>query len=133
MRAALASALLLLVASRPALALEGTTNNQLLESCDQKMIVTGYDESGRLKQVGESLDGFCEGFIRATYAAFSSINKCASYNNDPNLLLSIYRTYLKDVSPAIDDDAFQTLYRSFSRIATCNRQKPQATTQSLEK
>ena len=106
-----------------ALAAQSITNQELTKSCSEKTIVTGYDEAGKIVKIGESVDGFCSGFIRASFAAFERDKPCdrlARSEIDVNFLLSIYQQYIQDKSPNISQDAFQTLQNAFSRIPRCN-------------
>lgn len=96
-----------------------TRNQDLVETCAKKTMVMGYNESKILVQVGESLDEFCSGYIRASYSAYRSINKCQIRNDDPAFLLSVYQRYLKDNNISASTDAFKTLMLAFNRIPNC--------------
>ena len=64
--AVLAICLLAVWAPRPSLSLE---LDGFLKQCSSKTTVMGYDERGNLVKVGETLSGYCEGFLQGMLAA----------------------------------------------------------------
>lgn len=102
-------------------------NQELMDSCAQKTIVTGYDENQKIVQVGESIDGFCSGYLKATFSAFVASTGCDPKNTDVNFLLSVYEKYTEDKKPIPTAGAFETLMKAFTRIANCNAPKQQKT------
>ena len=95
------------------------TNGELEKTCAQRTIVTGYDENKKISQIGESIDGFCAGFIRASFEAFSTSQKCDAAGENPDFLLSVYSLYLKKHKPSDASSAYETLRIAFSRIPDC--------------
>ena len=99
------------------------TNAELEQFCAQKTIVTGYDEDKKITQIGESIDGFCAGYIRATFESFSSNEKCDAAGSNLDFLLSVYSHYLKMHKVDYGVSARKTLITAFSRIPDCNTSK----------
>lgn len=97
------------------------TNGDLQNACAQRTIVTGYDENRKITQIGESIDGFCFGFIRASFESISTNQKCSSAGDNTEFLLSVYMHFLKDRKPDADSSAYKTLRDAFARIPDCAR------------
>lgn len=97
------------------------TNADLQKACAQRTIVTGYDENKKITQIGESIDGFCSGFIRASFESISTNQKCSSAGDNPEFLLSVYLHFLKERSLDANSSAYKALRDAFSRIPDCAR------------
>ena len=106
--------------SSPAEASGFVTNDALEHACSQRTIVTGWDEGKKLTTIGDSIDGFCAGFIRATIESFSPNRKCSVAGENLDFLLSVYSHYLKTNTIPSEASALSTLRIAFARIPDCS-------------
>lgn len=95
------------------------TNDELQKSCAETTIVMGRDEAKELVRAGEKLDGFCSGYLQATFSAFASNAKCKAEDTSPDFLLSVYEQYVKDKKIAASANASNTLMQAFRRVPNC--------------
>lgn len=95
------------------------TNEQLAKACSEKTIVYGRDDKKQLVLAGEKLDGFCAGYIQATFSALLNSSSCKEKDSDPDYLLSVYRQYVKDMKVPDNSSASATLTKAFRRVSEC--------------
>ncbi len=94
------------------------SNEELRKSCGEKTIVMGRDEDKRLVRAGETLGGFCSGYLLASFGAYGSNPECKK-DVSPEFLLSVYEQYIKDKKVPNSASASNTLRQAFQRIASC--------------
>jgi len=95
-----------------------TSNDELMKSCEKKTIV--FNKQG--DQVGEKLDGFCSGYLQATFHALlnSKGSECKiSEAKEADYLFSVYQTYIKEKKTAPSERASSTLLQAFKRALDC--------------
>jgi hypothetical protein len=99
----------------------GLSNGELQKICAQKTIV--YNQQGN--KVGEKLrDGFCAGYLQATFHAFRNSSQiiCGSDSKEEKsaeYLYSIYETYITDKKVSQSESASITLLESYRRAFDC--------------
>jgi hypothetical protein len=108
---------LALAVSLPAFAKQ-VSNDNLIKSCEKKTIV--FNKQG--ERVGEKVDGFCAGYLQATFHALlnSKGADCkVSEDKEPEYLLSVYQTYLKEKKLSLSESASRSLSQAFRRAFDC--------------
>jgi hypothetical protein len=95
-------------------------NRDLIQACSQKTVVMGRDENKKLVRAGEKLDGFCTGYLQATFDSIEKPSSCRERGLTPEFLLSVYEQYMKDKNVPEEESASRTLILAFQRIAGCN-------------
>jgi hypothetical protein len=115
--AALMIGMLVLCAPRLALSLE---LDGFLKLCSSKTTVLGYDERNTLVKVGESLGGYCEGYLQGVLAALLQQGAICAREVNPSgeFLLSTVVTYRADTN-ARDNDAARVIGLAFRRAFIC--------------
>jgi len=96
------------------------TNKELQDRCADKTIVMGRDEKGGLVKAGEKIDGYCAGYLQASFSAFTRTTKCKNKDQSSIFLLSVYDQYRKDKEIPDTAIASETLFKAFKRIPGCN-------------
>ncbi len=115
MRALLASAIFVLgacgadsapTASEPptptAVVASEHTSEWLVNRCSQRTIVMGRTQSGDVDQTGETIDGYCAGYLRATFESMIANSQICLENSDPpddHFLASVLQTYAERTPP----------------------------------
>jgi hypothetical protein len=105
------------IISSPASAAQ-TSNDELMKSCEKKTIV--FNKQGN--RVGEKLDGFCTGYLQATFHALlnSKGSECKiSEAKEAEYLFSVYQTYVKEKKTPPSESASSTLLQAFKRALDC--------------
>jgi hypothetical protein len=97
------------------------SNKELQEACAKKTIVLGHDLDKTLVRAGEKLDGFCSGYLQASFNAYANSAACQAKDVDPNFLLSVYQQYLKDKKVPGSASASKTLMQAFRRAPECKK------------
>ncbi|MFA5941820.1 MAG: hypothetical protein WC809_20925 [Sinimarinibacterium sp.] len=95
------------------------TNAELLKACGEKTVVMGRDEDKKLVRAGEKINGFCSGYIQATFSGFTATANCKSEDASPEFLLSVYEQYVKDKAVPGSATAYSTLMQAFRRVPDC--------------
>jgi hypothetical protein len=98
---------------------EETTNDKLLKQCADKTIVVNREG----QRVGEKLGGYCAAYLSATLDALKNTPgaKCKNQNEgQPEYLLSVYETYVKEKKVAGTDSASKTLLSAYRRALDCD-------------
>ena len=95
------------------------TNKELVATCSKKTVVFGRDEKKNLVKAGEKLDGFCTGYLQATFSSLTNSFSCKTKESDPAYLLSVYQQYINDTKVAESTSASATLMQAFRRVAEC--------------
>lgn len=93
-------------------------NKDLLADCSKKTTVFGRD-ADKLVPVGESISGFCSGYLQATLSAITNDGTCEAPGDDPVFLLSVYTQFIKEINITESASASQTLTHAFKRIVQC--------------
>jgi hypothetical protein len=106
------------IASCSTCALADLSNKELIKACDDRTIVVGR-ENGKLVKAGETVSGFCAGYVQATLEALKSSASCKPQGEDAPFLLSVYTQYMKDKKVPESAGASQTLTQAIRRIAQC--------------
>ena len=95
------------------------TNKELVATCSEKTIVYGRDDNKKLVKAGEKLDGFCAGYLQATFSSLMNSSSCKEKESDLAYLLSVYQQYIKDKKVPESTSASATLMQAFRRVAEC--------------
>jgi hypothetical protein len=95
------------------------TNKDLMDACSKKTIVYGRDDDKKIVRAGEKIDGFCSGYLQATFSALANLDSCKAKETNPDYLLSIYQQYIKDKKVSENESASKTLIQAFRRVAEC--------------
>jgi hypothetical protein len=91
------------------------TNKELAAACGNKTLV--YSKQG--ERVGEKIDGFCSGYLQATFSALVNSASCKASDQSSEFLLSVYQSYVKEKNVSASDSASKTLTQAFRRAADC--------------
>ena len=97
------------------------TNDELQKICAQKTMV--YNQQGN--KVGEKLrDGFCSGYLQATFHALRNNAKmiCGSNSREDQsaeYLFSVYETYIRDKKLPPSEGASNTLLEAYRQAFDC--------------
>jgi hypothetical protein len=94
----------------------------LLKTCEEKTIVLGWDEQGKAVKVGESIDGYCKGFLEGMLAALVRAKMVCLKDKDtsPYFLLSSVLTYRAETKSQ-DNDAAMVIEAAFRRAFSCSK------------
>jgi hypothetical protein len=86
------------------------TGEWLISRCAQRTIVMGRTQSGEVDQTGETIDGYCAGYLRATFEGMIASSQICLENSDPpddHFLASVLQTYAEQTPPGqVASDAF---------------------------
>lgn len=96
------------------------TNADLMRSCTSQTMV--FNKSG--EAVGRRLDSYCRGYLESALHALAVQDRdpCSPQSPaTPEYLLSVYESYIRDVSVSLDDSAARTLRAAFLRAFSCTR------------
>jgi hypothetical protein len=94
------------------------TNAMLQGWCAKRTIV--FNKSG--ERIGERLDGYCAGYLRGHWDALRQMagSECKDTDDkQPEYLLSVYDTYVKDKKPKGSDFASPVLMQAYARAFDC--------------
>lgn len=95
--------------------------NAVIKDCEQKTIVMGRAEDGKIVKVGEHISGYCQGILEGMFAvllrAGSICTKDKSVSAD--FLLSTILTYRAEAKSK-DDDAASVAEAAFKRAFNCS-------------
>ena len=95
------------------------TNKDLMNVCANKTIVMGRDDGKKMVQIGKKMDGFCIGYLQATFNALKNMGTCKEIDTNPEYLRSIYLQYIKDKKIPENESASKTLIHAFRRATEC--------------
>ena len=92
----------------------------LLKDCEKKTTVMGYDEKGKVVQVGEAMSGYCRGVLEAMFAMLVRAKTiCVKDRNaSPDFLLSAIQSY-RNQTKSQDNDAASVIEVAFKRASSC--------------
>lgn len=96
----------------------------LLDSCKKKTQVWERVE-GKLQPVGEKVDGFCHGYLVATWDVLTQSKAICVSGDKPavDYLLSVVQTYVKADPKAVERGAAQVIRAAYARAFPC-KEKP---------
>jgi hypothetical protein len=97
------------------------SNKELQEVCSKKTIVIGRDTDKTLVRAGEKMDGFCSGYLQASFSAYANNAGCQAKVDAPDFLLSVYGQYIKDKKLSGSESASKTLMQAFRRAPECKK------------
>lgn len=97
------------------------SNKELQEACANKTIVMGRDADKTLVRAGEKMDGFCSGYLQASFSAYANGAACQAKEVDPGFLLSVYEQFIKDKKIPGSESASKTLMQAFRRAPECKK------------
>jgi hypothetical protein len=94
----------------------------VLKACKEKTIVYGRDEKGGLVKVGETIDGYCRGFLEGVLASLDHAQTICvkDKNTSPDFLLSTVLTYRAEAKSQ-DNDAVTVIESAFKRAFNCTK------------
>ena len=97
------------------------SNKELMKACSEKTIVYGRNDDKKIVRAGERMDGFCSGYLQATFSALINLAPCEANdtNTNPEFLFSVYQQYMKDMKISENESASKTLTQAFRRVAEC--------------
>jgi hypothetical protein len=95
------------------------TNKELIKSCSEKTEVWGRDSDGKLVPAGETIDGFCSGYLQATFNVLINSPSCKKGEYNPEFIFSVYRQYIKDKKVSDNVSATSTLMQAIRRVLEC--------------
>ena len=92
------------------------TTDELLKECEDKTIVM-EELDGKLQAIGEKLGGFCTGYLAGFISA--SDGKICVKDKDPDFILSVLKTYIKNTNPKLSQPAGKTVSSVLGKIYKC--------------
>lgn len=84
------------------------SKSRLETACAKDSIVYGYGTDGSLKRTGSEIDGYCEGYLLATYTSMIRSKTICNENPKPPsvyFLRSVLQEHLKGVSSQAEDES----------------------------
>jgi hypothetical protein len=121
----LATVILVFTIAIPSAALsQPITIESLQKRCSEKTLVYGRDAKGGMIKTGETLDGYCVGYLEGALAAMQHAQLiCPDFSKgqiDAGFLLSVIDTYVKDAGLS-QIDAGQAIDEAYRRAFPCKQ------------
>ncbi len=102
-----------------------SSKSRLLQACADDKIVMGYGKDGKLRTTGSDINGYCEGYLLATYESMLSNDAiCRDNPQAPTayFLRSVFQEYVKSDRALSRGDA-QAVTDAYLDAFSCKRSK----------
>ena len=99
------------------------SKSRLETACAKDSIVYGYGTDGSLKRTGSEIDGYCEGYLLATYMSMIRSKTICNENPKPPsayFLRSVLQEHLKGASSQVQEE-FLIASSAFLNAFNCKR------------
>jgi hypothetical protein len=93
----------------------------VMKDCQQKTIVYGRAEDGKMVKVGERISGYCQGILEGTFAVLVRTGTICAKDKvlTADFLLSTILTYQTETKSR-DNDAVSVAEAAFKRAFSCS-------------
>jgi hypothetical protein len=93
----------------------------VMKDCQQKTIVMGRAEDGKMVRVGERISGYCQGILEGTFAVLLRTGAICAKDKavSADFLLSAILTYQAETKSK-DNDAASVAEAAFKRAFNCS-------------